>query len=313
MITFFSTAKAFEGHSGIIQRNALRSWKLLHPDVEVILFGDEAGAAQACAELELRHEPHVERHESGMKYLGYMFGRAQAIAAHEFLCYSNCDIVLMPDFRRAFEKARAWRRSFLMVAQRWDTDVTEPIEFSRQDWSERLSGLVLATGQRQIPDFVDFFVFSKGLYDNVPPLVVGRSYWDHWLVSKALDRGSAVLNVSHVVVPVHQNHSYGYHPGGKWGTHTDTLALRNLELAGGLSRLKTIDDATHLLTLGGVSRNKVAWLGPWKRRWRRFANPVHEALQTYVWHVLLKITRPARHRFGLKKDALMRSRQRTLR
>jgi hypothetical protein len=43
MLTLFTTAKPFEGHSGVIQRNALKSWKRLHPDVEVILFGDDAG------------------------------------------------------------------------------------------------------------------------------------------------------------------------------------------------------------------------------------------------------------------------------
>jgi hypothetical protein len=34
MLTFFTTAKPFRGHSGVIQRNALKSWTLLHPDVE---------------------------------------------------------------------------------------------------------------------------------------------------------------------------------------------------------------------------------------------------------------------------------------
>ena len=29
----------------------------------MILFGDDEGAAEVCAELGLRHEPHVERHE----------------------------------------------------------------------------------------------------------------------------------------------------------------------------------------------------------------------------------------------------------
>src|SRR6266567_7426313 len=89
MITFFTTAKPFRGHDGIIQRNALQSWKLLHPDVEVILFGDDEGAAEVCSELGLRHEPYVERHESGMKYLNYMFERAQTMALHDFLCYYN--------------------------------------------------------------------------------------------------------------------------------------------------------------------------------------------------------------------------------
>ena len=45
MLTFFTTAKPFRGQDGLIQQNALKSWKRLRPDVEVILFGDDAGAA----------------------------------------------------------------------------------------------------------------------------------------------------------------------------------------------------------------------------------------------------------------------------
>ena len=58
MLTIFSTPKPFNSHSDIIQRTALKSWTLLHPDVEVILFGDEEGAAEACRDLGIDHEPH---------------------------------------------------------------------------------------------------------------------------------------------------------------------------------------------------------------------------------------------------------------
>ncbi len=51
MLTIFATAKPFRGHTAVIQRNALQSWKALHPDIEVILFGDDSGAAQAEQEL----------------------------------------------------------------------------------------------------------------------------------------------------------------------------------------------------------------------------------------------------------------------
>src|ERR1700739_4962358 len=103
MLTLFSTGKPFRGHSGIIQRNALKSWTLLHPDVEVILFGDDNGAAQAASDLGLCHEAHVERNEHGSKRLDYMFARAQLIARHDLLCYINCDIILMQDFCRALQ------------------------------------------------------------------------------------------------------------------------------------------------------------------------------------------------------------------
>src|SRR6202047_4451945 len=104
MLTLFTTGKAFTGRSGVIQRNALKSWTLLHPDVEVILFGDDAGAAETARELGLRHEPRVERNRFGSKRLDYLFARAQELARHEVLCYSNCDIILLTDFCGALER-----------------------------------------------------------------------------------------------------------------------------------------------------------------------------------------------------------------
>jgi hypothetical protein len=294
MLTLFTTGKPFHGHSGVIQRNALKSWTLLHPDVEVILFGDEEGVGEVCAEYGLRHEPHVERHESGMKYLDYMFGRAQQIARHEYLCYANCDIVLMKDFREAFERTLAWRRRFLLVGQRWDTDVTQPIEFADEDWEERLREFAQMKGQRQHTDFADFFVFSKGLYDQVPPLVVGRSAWDAWLIWKGLSEGAAVVDCSRFVVAVHQNHGYGYHPQGKQGTNDDALALRNRELSGNGRHLRTIMDATHRLTKHGSIR------------WSPVRRYLPKTAMEKFWQALLVRTFPLRAWLGLRKETLGR-------
>ncbi len=290
MITFFTTAKPFHGHSAVIQRNALQSWKLLDPDAEVILFGDDEGAADVCAQLGLRHEPHVDRHESGMKYLNYTFERAQQIARHDFLCYSNCDIVLMDDFRDAFKRARAWRDCFLLVAQRWDTNVTDAIDFAGQEWARSLRQLALTNGYLQHPNFIDFFVFSRGLYDTVPPLVVGRSYWDHWLVWKALDRGAAVLDASRIVVPVHQNHVYNYHPLGKQGTNEDSLAMRNIELAGDGKHLRSMLDSTHRFTRSGEIRRS------------RFRRIFESASVLTVRQKLVELTFPLRKRLGLRRQ-----------
>src|SRR3989442_6004827 len=140
MLTIFATAKPFRGHTGIIQRNALQSWKALHPEIEIILFGNDEGAAEAARHFGLRHEPHAERNEGGPKRLDYLFARAQAIARHDTLCYVNCDIILMQDFWRALERVRAVRPEFLMVGRRWDTDITAPLLFGERqspDWRAR--------------------------------------------------------------------------------------------------------------------------------------------------------------------------------
>ena len=104
MLTLFSTPKPFLGHSKVIQLNALRSWKQLFPDVDIILFGVDEGSAEACRELGLRHEPHVETNSFGTKRIDYIFRRAQEIARHDFLCYVNCDIILLADFAAAFAR-----------------------------------------------------------------------------------------------------------------------------------------------------------------------------------------------------------------
>lgn len=289
MITFFTTGKPFRGHDGIIQRNALKSWTLLHPDVEVILFGDEQGAAEVCAELGLRHEPKVERYESRLPYANAMFTRAQQIARHEYLCYSNCDIILFDDFLNAFEKALTWKKRFLMVSQRWDVDVTDLVNFTAKDWAKNLRHLALASGHLQIPHFIDFFLFPRGLYDLVPPLVVGYAYWDHWMVWKARDAGCPVLDASLFIVPVHQNHAYTTTPERDKGSRTDATAMRNFELSGRGKQLRSMAHSTHRLNPAGQVR-------------RTFFRPqIESEFAQKVRQTLAEKTFKVRDRLGLRR------------
>lgn len=292
MLTLFTTAKAFQGHSGIIQRNALKSWALLHPDAEVILFGDDQGARETAHELGLRHEPRVERNEFGTKRLDSLFQQAQGIARHEILCYINCDIVLLPEFIEALREVREAHTRFLMVGRRWDTDVIEPLAFGDPHWREKLRRLAWERGVMQPGHTVDYFAFRRGLYAEMPGLVVGRIWWDHWLVWKAQEQGAAVVDVTKVAMCVHQNHNYGYHPNGANGVRSDEQARRNYELAGGRKHLYTIDDATHVLT----AHERRNWGRLWAPTWRALRPKVVPA-----WHGLLDVTRPARQALGLRR------------
>src|SRR5258708_7953892 len=199
MLTLFTTAKPFRGHIDIIQRNALRSWKLLHPDVEIIVFGDDEGAAEVCAELGICHEADVKRTEFGSIRLDDMFAKAQVLARHDAICYVNCDIVLTEDFFRALESVRAVHQRFLMIGRRWDTDISEPIDFSRPEWAEEARRKALTSNRPQTDWWIDYFVFSRGFYrPNLPPFAIGRTVWDEWLIWEGVSSKNPIIDVSPV-------------------------------------------------------------------------------------------------------------------
>lgn len=248
MLTLFAIPKPFRRHIATIQRNAIASWTLLQPPPEIILFGDEPGTAEAARELGVRHVPEVVRNEFGTPLLRDLFAEAEEYAHADWLCYVNADIILLDDFLQAVERVRRWRSNLLMVGQRWDVDITEPWDFRQPDWRERLRAAALRAGQQRPPNWIDYFVFSRGLGSNLLPLAIGRRAWDNWLVWNARSRGAAVVDASPVVMAIHQNHDYSHHPGGTEGVWSGEEARRNRQLIGGWWHLLTIEDATHQLT-----------------------------------------------------------------
>jgi len=296
MLTIFATPKPFEGHIKVIQRNAIQSWTLLHPDCEVILFGDEPGTAEVARELGIWHIPDVRRSKLGTKRLDCMFARAQEIARHDLLCYSNCDIILVQSFREAVVRAVGWSKEFLMIGRRWDTPLTAPLDFQDPNWESQLRNFALRSGNRQLPDAVDYFVFSRGLYADIPPFVVGRVYWDHWLVWKARSMAVPVIDASADVLAIHQNHDYGYHLRGLQGVKTDPESRLNRALAGGQPHLYTIEHATHRLRAGRIENRPGRW-----------HVPVTFFLRTYssqVWYWVLKTTFSLRQALRLNRNGL---------
>lgn len=291
MLTIFSTPKPFAGRIDVIQRNAIQSWRRLHPDVEVILVGDDAGTAQVCAELGLRHIRHVEKNRYGTKFLASVYDQAQEAARHKIVCHANCDIVLMTDFRRAVERLLSERADFLMAGRRWDVDLQEPLHFQGMNWEQRLRSLALQTNRQRPSRWIDYFVFRKGLYSGkIPGFVIGRPGWDNWLLWYAQSSNVPLIDASRVVVAVHQNHDYAYHPDGESGVWQGEEAQENYRLNRG--QFATLDDAQYALHANGLKRNYRGW---WIRRWRASVATVYR-----MWFAALHATRPLRNRLGLR-------------
>jgi hypothetical protein len=269
MITFYSTPKPFRGHIGVIQRNALQSWKLVHPDAEVILFGNEEGAAEAARELGARHEPEVDRNSLGTPLLSSLFDRADRLARHDRLCFLNADILLTDDFLAASTRLAQLHERSLMVGRRCNLDITQPWDFSKPDWGQRLRSMAREHGKLQPPQSIDYFVFPRGLLrEQVPPFAVGRPGYDNWLLWKVRSMRLPVVDVTQVVLAIHQNHNYAHHPGGQEGLWQDVEAQQNRALVG-KGHFATLNNATHRFTPNGLRPNYYHWVKQAKLKAKR--------------------------------------------
>jgi hypothetical protein len=263
LITLFSAPKPFTNpHIAMIQRNAIRSWTLLS-EVEVILLGEETGLAETARELGVKHIPNVQRNANGTPLISSMFQlvrHASQGSNSDLLCIINADMILMPDFLEAARASQLKRDTFVLLSQRWDLDVSQPIEFT-EDWQNRLRSTVHAQGALHRPAGSDYFLFPKSCYSDIPQFAIGRAGWDNWMIYKARKEKWTVIDCTPSVMIVHQNHDYSHLPGGKpHYEHPDTN--ENIRLAGGEANIRyTVLDATHqLVPSGKLIRPKISYL-----------------------------------------------------
>jgi hypothetical protein len=267
MLTLFAIPKNFRGHIATIQRNAITSWTRLTPRPEILLFGEEEGAAEIARELGLRHFPEVARNEFGTPLLGDLFRQAERHASAPLLGYVNADIILTDDFVSALERVRPLYEKFMMVGRRWDLDWNQPLDFSQPGWAEAVRTNALRANVQRPANYIDYFVYSRGVCDGLLPLAIGRFSWDNYIIWHARSRGAELVDVSRTVAAVHQNHDFSHHPQGMAGIREGPERKRNREMVGGWWHLYTIEDATQILAADGVHHSRRhAWLMA-KRLW----------------------------------------------
>lgn len=252
MLTLFTVPKPFRGHISLIQTNAIQSWLLLHPELEVLLLGNEEGTSETASSFGIRQIPEIDCNEYGTPLVNSVFSIAQQVAKYQITCYVNADIILMSDFLPAVQRIQL--ESFVMVGQRWDLEPNESINFSDAHWESRLRTRLAESSKLHPATGLDYFVFPRGLYADIPPFAIGRTSWDNWLVYRARSLKIPVIDATKAITAVHQNHDYAHLPGGKAGTVKGPEVERNLELLGGSEYALDISNATSMLTPGGLKR-----------------------------------------------------------
>jgi len=267
MLTLFAIPKHFHGIFATIQRNAILSWTRLTPRPEIFLFGNEEGTAEIAAELGLHHFPEVERNEFGTPLIHDLFRQAEQRACTPLIGYVNADIVLTVDFSAALDRVRARYEKFMMVGRRWDLDCDQPLDFSQSEWGESLRSAAIRTNAQRPGNYIDYFVYSRGVCDGLLPLAIGRFTWDNYILWRARANGAELVDASATVIAIHQNHDYSHHPEGLEGVRWGPERNRNRDLAGGWWHLYIIEDATQILDADGFrASHRHNWLMA-KRLW----------------------------------------------
>jgi hypothetical protein len=259
MLTIFSCPKHFRGPMAIIQRNAIKSWRRLGPEIEVILMGDDEGTSEAAREFGVHHIPDVARNQFGTPLIRSLFDRAQERARYDRLCYVNADLILMSNFVQAIKRVVVEMPRSLMVGRRWNLDVKEPLDFST-DWETRLTQEVSRRGKLAPHFAIDYFVYPKGVWGELPPFAVGRPGWDIWMLYRAHCLNLPMVDLTKMVSVVHQNHDYSHHPLGWKGAIKGKEAKENIELLG--ETAYSLLDAQYCLTERGIERRVTPYYSP---------------------------------------------------
>ncbi|HEY9089052.1 MAG TPA: glycosyltransferase family A protein [Anaerolineaceae bacterium] len=262
-LTVFTAPKPFTNpHIATIQRNAIRSWLELGPDVEVLLIGQEDGLADFAAEVGVKHLPDVARNQEGTPLISSIFALAREHSISPLLAYVNADIILLPDFVQTARSVAAQAKDFLLVGQRWDMNINAPLEFG-PGWQERLLARARQENRLHPRGGSDYFVYPRAGFANMPAFAVGRAGWDNWMIYAARCNGAAVVDTTAGINIIHQDHDYSHLPNGQ-PHYRLPETFENVRLAGGKLTIFKLDDTNYRLLDGKLARHPLTW-GRFKR------------------------------------------------
>jgi len=266
MLTLFTIPRPFRDPFNIPQRNVLKSWTLLRPKCEIILFGDEEGVAEAAAEFGVRHIPEIELNEFGTPIVGTAFNMTRKLASNLLIGQLTSDIILLSNFTESVLKIKKDR--FLMVGRRWDLNVNKEIDFNDNNWEKKLQEKLKKEGKMHGLSGIDYFVFPKDIFGEIPPFIVGSPGWDNWMIYKARALKIPVIDTTSETTVVHQTH-------GRLRKAADFYKVerqRNFELIGGFNSMCSLWDADWILTSDGLKKppfarrifSKLTLFKPWR-------------------------------------------------
>ena len=255
MLSIFTTPKDFTGEFNIIQKNALNSWRALSDEIEIILIGESLGISEVAKSILALHIKDVEKSPHGTPTISGLFQTAQKIAQNNILCYVNADIILPESVINVIHALQHVKGKFMAVGHRWDLDVKDSIPFMDNTLQSKFWSEAKKNAQKHPCTGIDYFIFNKGTFQNLPSLAIGRFGWDNWLLWKARRMRIPLIDVSDEIFAIHQNHSYTFN---KFKGKSDILSGREGKKNQQITKGNTLNllDANYHMVDGKIEKKR---------------------------------------------------------
>ena len=202
------------------------------------------GRAKSIQERSLANWQDVFRGAAFIEFEGPLVPFAEMVKKVEhdsdagILMYANADILFSKT--QVNEMAKSWNElfmpplagEFLLTGQRVD---------------------ILEDGLRRLhrPSGMDYFIFRRGMFRDLPRVVMGRAYCDNALLAYCLRRGMPVVDASFALRVEHQFHDYGHIAGGRKAVWEGDDAVANKRNNALRNFGPNVLDATHTLLPDG--------------------------------------------------------------
>ena len=230
-------------------------------------MGDDEGYAAAARDFGIEHVKDVECGASRLPLVNSMVRIAEARARNELMLYVAADTLLFDDLVAAAGVVRKRFEKFCIVAGRHHIRLDEPIDFGAAGWADSIRARATGTTRDDIMAG-DVFLYSRGLWGEIPAFSEGRTAVDNWLHYRTLERKGALVDATPAVMTLHQDHDYSHHPQGVQGVFYGADASENRRLAGGSRQMLNRDSANWMLDASGL-RRPPGFLLRRLRTWRR--------------------------------------------
>jgi hypothetical protein len=249
-ITILTTLKPLNGLASLHQSNAIKSWQILKTNPEILVMGKTAGAEKFCEDLNIKYIPEVEISKEGLPLISSIIQRGQDLATSNNIWYVNADIILFEDSYESYINTLKQFDKFLIVCRRREVKISSPLDITPNSMRSLRQKVINAT-KLETATAIDWFGFTKNIFENMPPFPVARTAFDNWMIWNISDKGLPVVDASQYVCLIHQSHNYETSSGGVSELYKSEEVMKSRQLVGHWSKFYTTYHSKYVINSQG--------------------------------------------------------------